>query len=181
VQRIRDHASQAVVLDAREVESLRALGIRDFDVVVLSLGGRVDSSALITLRLKELGVRNLVVKAASQDHARLLQLIGASEVIFPEREAAERLVRRLTTANLLDFIPLGESHSIRELAAAPELVGKTLAETRLRNRFGVQLVALRRAATGDLVVNPGPEARIQDSDELILLGANVDLDRLSRL
>jgi len=181
VQRIRDHSSQAVVLDARDTDGLRDLGIRKFDVVVLSLGERVDASALITLHLKEMGVRRLIVKAVSEDHARLLRMIGASEIIFPERDAAERLAGRLTDANLLDFIPLGDRHSIRELAAASQFLGMSLAELRLRNRFGVQVVAIRRAYEEGLTVNPDPATKMAAGDVLFVLGTNDDLDRLKDL
>jgi len=178
VQRARDQVSQAVVLDARETEALRDLGIPDFDTVVLSLGERVDASALITLHLKEIGVSRLIAKATSADHARLLRLIGVDEIIFPEHDAAERLARRLTNVNLLDFIPLGDSHSIRELAAAADFVGMSLAELKLRNRYGVQVVAIRHAAQGALTVNPGPDRTIQESDTLFVLGTNEALDRM---
>jgi trk system potassium uptake protein TrkA len=179
VQRIRDDSSQAVVLDARDTGALRDLGIPEFDAVVLSLGEQVDTSALVTLHLKEIGVRRLIVKATSADHARLLRLIGADEVVFPERDAAERLAHRLTDANLLDFIPLGDSHSIRELVAASDLVGKSLAELKLRNRYGVQVIAIRHAATDALTVNPDPDIKVRESDTLLVLGTNEDLDRLA--
>ena len=96
VQQIRDFSSRAVVLDAREKERLDALGIRDFDVVVVSLGERIDASVLVTLHLKELGVKRLIAKAGSEDHGKLLELIGVDEVVFPEREAATRLAHRIT-------------------------------------------------------------------------------------
>ena len=94
-----------MVLDARDKPRLEALGIRDFDVVVVSLGERVDASALVTLHLKELGVKRLITKAGSEDHGKLLELIGVSEVVFPEREAAARLAHRLTSPNVIDYIP----------------------------------------------------------------------------
>jgi trk system potassium uptake protein TrkA len=179
VQRIRDHSTQAIVLDARERESLSTLGLDEFDAVVLSLGAQVDASALVTLHLKDLGVRRLIVKAVSADHARLLQMIGASEVVFPERDAAERLVRRLSDVNLIDFIPLGEYHSLREVTAPTEFVGRSLVELKLRNRFGVQVVAIRHGGETTVTVNPGPEAVIQEGDALFVLGRDGDLDRLS--
>jgi len=180
VQRIRDHSTQAVVLDAREIEPLRALGIADFDSVVLSLGQRVDASALVTLHLRDLGVHRVIVKASSADHARLLQMIGASEVVFPEREAAERLVRRLSDVNLIDFIPLGEEHSLREVTTSEAFVGRTLVDLRLRNRFGVQVVAIRRGEKAEVKVNPEPETVLGRNDVLFVLGRDADLDRLSR-
>jgi trk system potassium uptake protein TrkA len=178
VQRIRDDSTQAVVLDAREIEPLRALGIPDFDAVVLSLGTRVDASALVTLHMKDLGVRRLIVKATSADHARLLQKIGASEIVFPERDAAERLVRRLSDVNLIEFIPLGEDHSLREVTVPRSFVGKSLVQLRLRNRFGVQVVAIRHGEEATVMVNPGPETLLQEEDVLFVLGRDGDLDRL---
>jgi trk system potassium uptake protein TrkA len=181
VQRIRDFSSQAMVLDARDKERLRALSIRDFDVVVLSLGERVDASALVALHLEEIGGPRLIAKAGSEDHAKLLELIGADEIIFPERQAAERLAYRLGNANLLDFIPLGDSHSIHELAPPEEFVGKTLAELKLRNRFGVQILAVQNRKGDQLIINPPADTNIAGSDVLFVLGANKDLDRLKRL
>ncbi len=179
VQRIRDHSTQAIVLDARETESLNALGLADFDAVVLSLGTQVDASALVTLHLRDLGVRRLIVKAVSEDHARLLQMIGAGEIVFPERDAAERLARRLSDVNLIDFIPLGEEHSLREVAAPSGFFDRSLVELRLRNRFGVQVVAIRHRGEATVTVNPGPDTVIEEGDALFVLGRDGDLDRLS--
>lgn len=178
VERIADFSSRAVVLDARDGERLDALGIRDFDVVVVSLGERVDASALVALHLKEVGVRRLITKAGSEDHGKLLKLIRVDEVVFPEREAAERLARRLASPNLLDFLHLGEEHSLHEIAPPDPFVGKSLQELRLRNRFNIQVLAIRDALTGRMHVNPPADAVIKDSDALLVLGANEDLARL---
>jgi trk system potassium uptake protein TrkA len=180
VQRIRDQSTQAVVLDAREIEPLRALGIADFDAVVLSLGQSIDASAIVTLHLKDLGVERIIVKAVSDDHARLLEMIGVGEVVFPERDAAERLVRRLSDTNLIDFIPLGEDHSLREVTTPPSFVDRSLVKLRLRNRFGVQVVAIRRQGESTVTVNPDPETLLQEGDALLVLGRDEDLDRISR-
>lgn len=95
IQRIKDHCSRAVRLDAREKERLEALGVAQFDAAVVSLGEAVDVSALVSLYLKELGVPRIITKAGSDDHARLLKRIGVDEIIFPEREAAQHLARRM--------------------------------------------------------------------------------------
>jgi trk system potassium uptake protein TrkA len=181
VQKIKDHCSQAVVMDARDKDRLRALGLKNFDVVVVSLGERVDASALVVLHLRELGVRRIITKAGSEDHAKLLELIGAHEIIFPERQAAERLARRLTDVNILDYISLGGSYSIQELAPPDAFVGKSLKELDLRNRYNVQVLAVRDALTDDLQVNPAPDLIFKGSEVLVLLGSNQDLDRLRRL
>lgn len=180
IQRIKDFTSRAVVLDARDKDRLDALGIQDFDVVVVSLGERIDASALVALHLKEVGCRRIVTKAGSEDHAKLLELIGVNEIVFPEREAAERLVHRLGSANVLDHVPLGEDYSIHEVAPPDSFIGKTLEELKLRNRYGVQVLGIRDVLTAEIHINPDARFRIKDSDALLVLGRNPDLERLRK-
>lgn len=175
VQRVRHHSTRALVLDARDAERLAALGVADFDAAVVSLGERIDVSSLVTLHLKELKVRRIVTKAGSEDHAKLLRLIGAHEVIFPERESAERLAHRLTSRDLLQHLPLGEGISIDELAPHDWMIGKTLAELGLPNRFNVQVLAARDALTGQLRANPGAGFRVKESDSLLVVGDDQSL------
>lgn len=178
VQRIRNHARRALVLDARDSERLAALGVADFDAAVVSLGERIDVSTLIALHLKELGVPKIVTKAGSEDHGKLLRLIGVDEVIFPERESAERLAHRLTSAEVLQHLPLGEGISIDEVAPAEWMLGKSLAELALPRRFNLQVLAVRDALTGQLRANPGAAFLVKDSDSLLLVGDDASLQNL---
>lgn len=178
VQRIRNHASRAVVLDARDAERLEALGVRDFDAAVVSLGELIDVSSLVTLHLKEIGVERLITKAGSDDHGKLLRLIGVDEVIFPEREAAERLAHRLTSNDLLQHLPLGEGISIDEIAPHDWMLGKTLAELGLPRRFNLQVLAARDALSGQLRANPGAGFRVKESDSLLVVGDDASLLKL---
>ena len=180
VQRVRNHASRAVVLDARDTERLDALGVADLDAAVVSLGERVDVSSLVTLHLKELGLVKIVTKAGSEDHGKLLRRIGADEVIFPEREAAERLAHRLTSADVLQHLPLGEGVSIDEIAPDDWMIGRTLAELGLPRRFNVQVLAVRDALTGQLRANPGAGFRVKESDSLLVVGDDASLEKLRR-
>jgi trk system potassium uptake protein TrkA len=180
VQRIRDFSSRAVVLDARDKERLEALGIRDFDVVVVSLGELVDVSALVALHLKEVGVKRLITKAGSEDHGKLLELIGVDEVVFPEREAATRLANRLASPNLIDYLPLGLGRSIHEIAPPESFIGRSLGDIRLRTRFKVQVLAIRDVLTQELHINPDAAFVIKPSDALLVLGRDEDLEELRR-
>lgn len=180
VQRIRDFSSSAVVLDARDKERMEALGIRDFDVVVVSLGERVDVSMLVTLHLKELGVKRLVTKAGSEDHRKLLEMIGVDEVVFPEREAAARLAHRLTSPNVIDYLPLGKDCSIHELSAPGSFIGRSLRDLKLRNRFNVQVLAIRDTETREVQINPDAGILLKPTDALLVLGRNEDLSRLKQ-
>ncbi len=178
VQRVKDHSTRAVVLDARDKQKLRALGIRDVDVVVVSLGERIEASALVALHLKEIGVQRVIAKAGSEDHAKLLELIGVDEIISPERQAAERLAGRLRDAGVLDYIPLGEGYSIHEITPPAEFLEKSLEELKLRNRYNVQVLAIRDSRTDELQVNPPANFRIQGNHILVVLGKDIDLQRL---
>ncbi len=181
VQRIRDHCSKAVVADARDKERLEGLGIASFDVVVVSLGAKIEASTLVALHLRELGVRKIITKAGSEDHAKLLDLIGVHQIVFPEREAAERLARRLTDVNIVDYLPLGESHSIHELAPPDEFVGKSLDDLRLRSRYEVQVLAVRDVLRDEVHFTPGADWVVKESEILVLLGSNEALARLRRM
>lgn len=178
VQRVKDHATQAVVLDASDKRRLLALGVKDCDVVIVSLGERLDVSALVALHLKEIGVKRVIAKAGSEDHAKLLELLGVHEVIFPERQSAQRLANRLRDANVLDYIPLGEGYSIHEITPPDAFLDKSLQELRLRNEYGVQVLAIRDSRTDHLQVNPPADYRIGSADVVVLLGSDQQLDRL---
>jgi trk system potassium uptake protein TrkA len=178
VQKVQDVSTRAVVLDARDSDRLAALGVADFDVAVVSLGELVDVSTLVALHLKELGVPKIVTKAGSDDHAKLLRLIGVHEIVHPEREAAEQLAQRLTHANLLEHLPLGDSHSIEEIAPSERFIGRTLRELELPRRFGVQVLGVHDVLADRIDLNPGADFRVKDSDALIVLGRNEDMQKL---
>ena len=182
VQELRDHATRAVVADARDRARLEALRLgEDYDAVVVSLGENVEASALIVLHLRELGARRIIAKAGSNDHGKLLALIGAHEVLFPERESARRLAMRLSARHLVEYLPLGGEHGIEELAAPATFVGRTLAELRLPTTYGAQVVAVRHRPTDRLTVNPGADYVVADDDLLLVLARNTDLQRLQTL
>jgi trk system potassium uptake protein TrkA len=178
VQAIKEHSHRAVVVDATDRERLEALGLAEFDVVVVSLGERIDASAIIVLHLREMGARRIIAKANTPEHGRLLELIGAHEIVFPERAMAERLARRLHDRNLADFIPLGTEHALEEIAVPEEFAGRTLAELELPSTYDVQVLAVLGGDKPGVTVNPDPEAPLQRGGRLLVLGRNADLRRL---
>jgi trk system potassium uptake protein TrkA len=103
-----------------------------------------------------------------------------NQVVFPEREAAERLARHLGSPNLLDYINLGDDYSLHEMAPPSSFLGKTLQELALPARFNVRVLAIRDALTEKVQVNPGADCRIRESDALLLLGRNEDLARIKQ-
>ena len=146
--------THAVVGDCTNRELLEELDVGAFDYAVISLGSSMDASILATLHVRSLGVPNIYVKAISQDHGRILELIGATKIIHPEREVAESLAEALGRPNVLDFIPLGQDYSIIEMEPSAEIVGKSLEDLDLRNRFGVTVIGIKEYLTGARRMNP---------------------------
>ncbi len=180
LQGLRDRVSQVAEVDVRDKAQLRALGLEEFDTVVISVGERLEASTLAALYCKELGVR-VVARAVNADHGKILEALGVDEVVYPERDMAVRLAERLASNNLLDYISLGPEHSIIELAAPESFVGHTLAELDVRKRFRVHVVAIRNVLTDALVLAPAADAVIRDTDVLILLGRIEDLEAIQKV
>lgn len=185
VRRLSDVISYAVQLDATDERALREAGLPDVDVAVISIGENIESSVLIVMTVKELGVKTLVAKATTPIHGRLLEKLGVSRVIFPDREMAIRIAHSLVVPNVLDYIELSRDFSIVELPAPAEFVGRTLKQLELRPRFGLTLIAIKRkAASGTQeVTNVAPSAddMIHEGDVLALLGSNDRIGQLDRL
>ncbi|MCJ7499602.1 TrkA family potassium uptake protein [bacterium] len=177
VQRIRDHCSVAIQGDAANKEFLAANGIGEMEAVMVSTGERSHLSTLITLFLKELGVKRILSKAVDEDHGRILEKVGASEIIHPEKDMAIKTARALSYPNILDFIPLAEDYSITELAAPRNFIGKDLITLDLRRKYQITIIALKDVLSDQLVTAPSPDYVIKDSDLLIMLGRSEDIDR----
>lgn len=169
------HAAQA---DATEESVLKSLGIKNFDVVVVAIGHDMQASILTTLMLKETGVKKVVVKASTELHGKVLQKLGADVVVFPERDMGERIARMLVSENFIDQINLSPEYSLVEMIAPPELTGKTLAESDLRNRYGVTVLAIRRGQ--DFIISPGAVQSVIEGDILIVIGKNETLKKLEK-
>ena len=178
VQAIKDHVSQAVVADATDREALEALGIRDMDGAVVCIGTEMNNSILAVLNLKDMGVKRILAKAMNEAHGRILEKVGASEVLFPEKDMAISLAERLHNPNMLDYLPFTEDYSIMELAPPRDFVGKALRELDLINRYGVQVVAIKEVIPDRMNMIPTGQFVVKDSDILILLGPNKVLDKL---
>ena len=176
VQQVADHVTHAVTGDGRNIEVLRALGVRNFDCVVVAMGSDVGNSALITLNLKELGVKEVICKAQSHVHSRVLEKIGADRVVFPEYEMGAKLAQGLSSSNVLNFIELSEDYGILELSAPQSWQGKSLRELDVRNRHHVNVIAIRK--NGELNVAPSPDLPLESGDQVVALGRYEDINLL---
>ncbi len=176
VHAFSNEVTHVVQADATDEETLKTLGIRNFDVVVVAIGHDIQSNMMATLLLKEMGVPYIVVKAANALHGKMLDKIGADRVVYPERDMGLRLAHNLVSSNILDFIELSPDLSIVEINAPAFVTGKTLIESNLRALYEVNVVALKR--NGAIQVPPKPEEVILPDDVLVLVGHNKGLRRL---
>lgn len=180
VDEVGSFIANAVVADATDREVLEELDLGSVEYAVISLGDDMDPSILATLHVRSLGVPNIYVKAISDDHARILELIGATKIIHPEREVAESLAEALGKPNVLEFIPLGEEYSIIEFEPPSTFVGKSLTDLDLRNRFGVTVLGVREYLTDARRINPPGTYVIGDDVTLLILGRSDQIDRLQK-
>lgn len=178
IQKIKDFSSKAVVADAREREVLESIGIQEDDIVIVSFGEDLSSSTLLTLHLKELNVRRIIVKAPNEDHKRILQKVGATEVIIPEREMAGKVARSLISPNVIDYIPVSEDYNISEIAPPASFIGKSIAELNLRNRYHIEVIAIRDVLSDRITLVPQASFVIKDSDILVVIGKEPDIKKI---
>ena len=169
------HAVQADILDD---DALDSLGLRNFDVVVLSIKD-VEISCIATMALKDHGAVKIVAQAGGEAHGKILERIGADKVIMPEKDMGIRLARSLSSNNLIDYMELSAKHSLMELEAIDEWVGRTLKQSNIRNRYKINVVAIRSGKV--LRVAPGSDDIIPEGDVLVVIGENTDLERVNKL
>lgn len=178
---VKTFVSHAVHMEAAVKENLQALEIQDMDVVVVSLGPEMEASILTVLYLKELGAKRIIAKALTEDHGKILDAVGATEVIFPEKDMAIRTARRLSNPNVLEYLPLISGIDIQEIAPPEKLIGKSLKELDLRNKYGVQVIAIKEIIPEKTTYIPTADFVIKDSDILIMMGEQKQLEKINSL
>jgi trk system potassium uptake protein len=179
IEAAKDFVTNAVSMDSASKENLEALGVQEVDVVLVSLGPEMESSILTVLYLHELGVRRIVAKALNEDHAKILEAIGATEVIFPEKDMAVRTAHRLSSPNVIEYLPLISGITIQEIAATEKFIGKSLKKLDLTNRFGVQVIAIKEFIPDRITFIPKADFVIKDSDMMIVIGEEKKLAKLA--
>ena len=176
VDDVKDFVTAAVVTDATDRDNLTQLITKDIDVAIVSLGDKIEASVMVTLYLREIGVKRIITKALTPDHGKVLKMVGATDVIYPEKDMAEKLASNLSNPNVLDYLPLSSGHSIREIAVPKAFEGKSLAELHLRKRFQIQVIAIRSSGTINLV--PAADYTFKAMDTVILVGPNESLEKI---
>ena len=154
------------------------LGAGDFDTAFVTIGGDLKASCATTMLLKELGCKQVIAKAADEFHGRMLEKLGADKVLFPERDMGKRIAHNLVSGNLLEYIELSPDFSMVEIQAGPEWNGKALRALNLRERLGINVVAVRSGGKTDAL--PTAETVIHEGDLMLVVASEGTLDRLNR-
>ncbi|SHE92843.1 trk system potassium uptake protein TrkA [Caldanaerobius fijiensis DSM 17918] len=179
VQSISDSVTHAVQADATDENVLKSLGVKNFDVAVVTIGSDMQSSTMVTMLVKDLGVKYVIAKAHNELHARVLYRVGADRVVMPEKEMGIRVARSIVSTNLLDFIELSKEYSIIEIIPLDEWVQKSLQEINMRKRYGLNVIAAKKMGE-EIVVSPGADYIIEDGDILVVCGKNADIKKLEK-
>jgi trk system potassium uptake protein TrkA len=179
VDRMAHRVTRAAVGDARNIEVLKRIGAERADVAVVSTGDDITASILATLALKDLSVQEIYVKVISHDHARVLEKIGVTETIFPERESGLRLATRIASRGILNYIRVGDNFGIQEMAVPETWIGRSLRELELPRNYKVSIIAVHDVLREEIVPVPDPDAPLKDSDALLILGRDEDLAQLA--
>jgi trk system potassium uptake protein TrkA len=178
INHIREFSTKAIVADATDKEILEMIGIQQDDIVIVSFGEDLAASTLLTLHLKELKIQTIIVKAPNEDHKRILEKVGATEVIIPEKEMAGRVAKSLISPNVLDYLPVSEDFTICEVAPPSSFLGKSIADLKLRGRYHVEVIAIRDVLSDRIQLVPQADFVIKDSDILIVIGKEQDIQKI---
>ncbi|MVX65366.1 potassium channel family protein [Clostridium chromiireducens] len=179
IQEIVDNVTHAVQMDATDENALKCLGVSNFDVAIVTIGSNIQASTMVTLLVKEMGVKYIVAKATSDLHAKILYKIGADKVILPEQDMGIRVAHNLVSSNILDHIELSSDYGMIELEPPYEWINKSLRDIKIRGKYGINIVAIK----GDKNVNISPSADyiIKNTDILVALGSNEDLSKFESI
>lgn len=175
VDAIARHVTRAAVGDGTDVKTLERLGAADADTAVISTGDDITASAMSVLACRDLDLPETYVKVISAEHTRLIEKLGVTETIFPERESGTRLGTRIASRMLLNYVKLGAEFGLQEMAVPGKWVGRSLRELQLRRRHSIMVVAVHDMLTDTMQPAPDPDEPLKDSDTLIVAGTEESL------
>jgi len=176
LQDLLPYVTSAKIGDCTNINVLRSLGVENFDICFVCIGTNFQSSLEITSQVKELGARHVVSKATRDIHAKFLLRNGADEVIYPDRDIAEKLAVRYSANHVFDYIELTDEFSIYEIPPLPQWVGKSLKESGIRNRYNISILGMKK--DGEAKLMPPADYVIRDDEHLMVIGKKVDVDKI---
>lgn len=199
VDKIITEADRALSLDSTDEDALREARVHEMDVVVVAIGdNHIQNSILTTALLQKLGTRKIVARASTELHERILTIVGAHDVVNPEKEMGQRVAQRIAIPGLSELFPLDKNATIAELPVPSSFIGQTLVDLRIRSRYNINIIGVRRSketqqenmdaapgesveVTHDLELNPAPDTVFQLHDVLVVVGTEKSVKSLAAL
>ncbi|MBR3281401.1 MAG: TrkA family potassium uptake protein [Clostridia bacterium] len=170
--------TKAIQINALEADALEACGIKGFDIAIIGIGDNIESSLMVALTLKDLGIPKIVAKARDEKHAKLLEMIGVTRIVQPEIDSALKLVNSITTKYVIEKTEMGRDFSMLEIEAPKDWINKNFGELALRQKFSFNVVCVKR---GEEVVFPTANTEVKEGDTLVILAHNESLEALEKL
>ena len=177
VNNVAEYVTRAMCVDITDEEAILELGLSNFDGAVVSIGHNLDAAIFAVMSAKEQGIPKVIAKAYDETQGKILTKVGADEIVYPEREMGYHLAKNLAFGRLLDAVELTADYSIAEIPLLREWRGKNLIELKLREKYHVNVIAVKRGS--DLEITPPADKPFLDGDVLVILGKNDMLNRLS--
>jgi trk system potassium uptake protein TrkA len=191
VQDLAEYVTNAVCIDATEEKALKNIGAQSADIAIVAIGKSLEASILVTLALKQLGIPKIIAKAVSENQGKVLEKLGVSEVVFPERDMGEKLANKLIAPEVVEEINLSPEYSLFEISTPQEFIGKSLKELEIRARHSINIIAIKRKikpvgrkAAGKLpeilYILPKGDDILMDQDTLLMLGTYQAIEKMKK-
>lgn len=181
-ERVEDaemYMTEGVIADSTDKRALIPLEMENFDFVIVAIGNDIEASILTVMLLKNLGIKNIIVKAIGKRHGQVLEAIGIEWIIYPERDMGERVANQLLLPNRLDYLELANEYMIEEIKIPVKMAGRSLRDINVRAKFRINVISILRH--GDIIVSPAPDELLQKEDVLVTIGKKKDLEKFSSL
>jgi trk system potassium uptake protein len=176
IQMIKDEVTHAYLGDIADEQSLLEAGVADCDVVVIAESSNIESNIIAAQICKNLGVKKVICKAKNTIHGNILKKLQVDQIVYPEQDTAIKLVSKLTSEGILDYIDLGDELSIVGITAPDNMLNKTIGELELRKRFNVTILGIKRGS--EIMFNLNADTKVTMNDVMIVFGEVESLKKL---
>ena len=178
VSKIADYVTHSIVADVRDEEVLRSIGARNLDHAIVAFSDNIQDNILITLMLKEIGVKDVISKGGNALHVKVLKKIGADRIVFPETDMGIRLAQTISSGNIIDFIEISDNYSIIETNSPRKWIGSSIKKLDIRAKYGINILAIKSQDGRTISISPSPDYVIKAGDVLVVVGSNDDLQNI---